>query len=285
MTLLKKNLQYLFLLTALLTIFSCSSDDENEQEAAPADISGTYTGWTKGTFSYSPTGIVTASEKAVISSNGDGTVRIALTSATWGEITVSNATMTESGETITLAGDGTTLMGHQGSEPKEYACSLTGTVNKDKSGLKLTILCPSVMGGTTIAFNEGDAPAAELLAGTYNGWTKAVFTYNPAGMTTDGEKVTLTANEDGTIDVSYVSETWGEVTVTGLSISKDGNSYKFAGEGTTQMGMNGNIKEYACLVEGTISSDKQTYTITFSVPAVMGGLNITFTQGSAPVEE
>lgn len=284
MTSLRSNLKYLFMLMAAVTLFSCSSDDDDNRTPAWNDIAGSYNGWTRGTFSYSPTGIATDNEAVSLTLNSDGTMAVKLTSATWGETTVASAAVTESGDSYMLAGDGVTKMGHQGAEAKEYACALTGTVSKDKKSVALSISCPSVMGGTTIVFANGSAPASELLAGTYEGWTKAVFTYNPAGMTTDGEKVSLTANEDGTINVSFNSESWGEATFSNLSVSKDGDSYKFSGEGTTKMGMNGNVKEYACLVEGTISSDKKSYTIVFTAPAVMGGLTITFCEGSAPTE-
>lgn len=57
------------------------------------------------------------------------------------------------------------------------------------------------------------------------------------------------------------------------------------GDGTTKMGMNGNMKDYDCHFEGSIDPEKVSPTFTFSVPAVMGGLSIVFLTGDMPATE
>lgn len=284
MTVLKKHFQYLFFLTVLATIFSCSDDEDNTPEWN--NISGSYSGWTKGEFSYSSTGIVTEDETVVIKVNTDGTVDLSLTSNTWGETTVTGATVASGSSSFTISGTSVTKMGHSGTEAKEYEGTVSGTVSKDKSSMTLTVSCPSVMGGTTITFTNGSAPISELLVGTYSGYTKAVFTYSPSGIYTDDESVTITANDDGTVNVSYTSETWGTATIESIVVTKDNDNYVLAEtEGKIVMtGMSGTSSEYACLASGTVSTDKDTYDIVFSVPSVMGGTTITFANGSAPTE-
>jgi len=51
------------------------------------------------------------------------------------------------------------------------------------------------------------------------------------------------------------------------------------------MGMNGNIQEYACRFAGTVDAAKENPEFTFTVPAVMGGLTISFINGEMPGEK
>lgn len=51
------------------------------------------------------------------------------------------------------------------------------------------------------------------------------------------------------------------------------------------MSMGTNAKEYDCTLSGTLSADKTTYSVTFNLPAVMGGLTIAFAEGEAPAAE
>ena len=41
-------------------------------------------------------------------------------------------------------------------------------------------------------------------------------------------------------------------------------------------------KEYACTLKGTISTTKKAAELTFTAPAVMGGLNMVFKLGTPP---
>ncbi len=137
----------------------------------------------------------------------------------------------------------------------------------------------------TACSNE-DEPTPNLvqdLAGTYKGYTVADFKYTTIPMTTADESVSLTANTDGTGNVSFTSGQWGTFTVSNAVIALKNDTYTIEGSGKTVMGMDpASQKEYDCTLEGNISKDKQTVSILFNVPSVMGGLEVTFTLGDAP---
>lgn len=131
---------------------------------------------------------------------------------------------------------------------------------------------------------DNEETAAQLIAGSYSGWSKFVFTYMPAGMSYDNQTIVLAANEDGTVKLIYTSDDLGSCELANVAVSEDGTDYKLAGEGVFLMGMSGTPKEYDCTFEGTVSGDKETYSFVFTIPAVMGGSTITFQNGTAPSE-
>lgn len=169
---LRTKIQYLFLLMAAVTLFSCSSDDDENENViedngtAPAgyawaDMAGSYAGWTSASFAYSPDPMVADGEKLDITVNEDGTADITLTSSQWGGMTVSSATVREADGTFALNGEGTAVLGMAGREPKEYACIVSGTFARDLKSCAVVFTLPAVMGGLNITFTNGSAPGAE----------------------------------------------------------------------------------------------------------------------------
>ncbi len=131
--------------------------------------------------------------------------------------------------------------------------------------------------------DEPDVNHAQDIAGKYEGYSVSEFQYTAIPITTPSENISITANENGTGTLSFESVTWGKFTIPTAEVTLTGNEYKIAGSGKTVMGMDpASQKEYDCTITGTISKDKKTVSILFEVPAVMGGLKITFTQGEAP---
>ena len=132
--------------------------------------------------------------------------------------------------------------------------------------------------------NDDNTPDyATLAAGTYQGYTKAVAQYFPNGQFADDQSVTIKANEDQTVNVAYISTTFGTFTIENATVSFANDSYTIKGEGKTVMGMEGqSSKEYACELSATIDKAKTNPSFVFTVPAVMGGLTITFAPGNAP---
>lgn len=276
-----KKLGILMLMLAVFTTFSCSNDDDNTP--AWESLAGEYTGWTSGAFKYSATPMATDNEKLAIAVS-EGKMSVQLTSNQWGTATVSDVTIVEQGNDYKLSGTGSATLGMHGSEAKAYDCTMEGTVSKDKKTVNVTFTYPAVMGGTTITFTLGEAPAAKLLAGSYSGWTKGDCQYFK-NRTQDRETVAISANDDGTVDVKLTSQMWGETTIAGVTAEKTADGFSLSGSGKFTMGMNGTQSEYDCTLTGTLSADKETYSITFTLPAVMGGLTIAFAQGEAPSEE
>lgn len=130
--------------------------------------------------------------------------------------------------------------------------------------------------GTTVS-------ASKEVAGSYTGYSLAKFQYSPQPMVTDGETVVLQETADGTVSVSYTSSKWGEFSVPAAKASGSDGIYVVMGEGTVVMGMSEDSKkEYLCSLNGTVNKTDGKSGFVFSVPAVMGGLNIEFYTGDMP---
>ena len=267
---------------ALLTA-SCSDDDNNENESInPAvNIAGTYAGYSEAAFQYTDTPLVSADESLTIQTDADNTTAtITYTSSSFGEFTISGTKVTYASGTYTLSGEGSTMMGMSGNV-SEYECTLKGTLNEAKNEGAFTFNVPAVMGGMNITFTLGEIPVSKLLAGSYEGWTEASCAYFEGMQATD-QTLSLTANADDTFTLAYTSDSWGEFSFESLSVTSANGIYTLSGKGVTMMGMDGNVSEYPCTVTGSIDANKENVSFTFTVPGVMGGLTITFTQGEAP---
>lgn len=273
------------LLLASLMLFaatSCSNNDDPSSEELTT-LSGDYKGWSSSSFIYTQTPIVTPDQTVNISVTADGKATITYNSDTWGKTTITDASVVLQNGTYTISGQGTSSMAMGNQDPKDYECTLTGTISQDKKTVNLTFTLPAVMGGTTITFTLGEAPAEKVVAGSYDGYVSAKFQYTPNPIITDGEKVAITANEDGTVKVVYTSNDWGTTTIEKATVTRDGDNYKLEGTGKSLMAMgNQDPQEYDCTFSGTISKDKETADIVFTLPAVMGGTTITFALGEAP---
>lgn len=267
---------------ALLTA-SCSDDDNNGNESInPAvNVAGTYAGYSEAAFQYTDTPLVSADESLTIQTDADNTnATITYTSSSFGEFTISGTEVTYANGTYTLSGEGSTMMGMSGNI-SEYECTLKGTLNEAKNEGTFTFNVPAVMGGMNITFILGEVPVSKLLAGSYEGWTEASCAYFEGMQATD-QTLSLTANADDTFTLAYTSDSWGEFSFENLSVTSANGIYTLSGEGVTMMGMDGNVSEYPCTVTGSINANKENVSFTFTVPGVMGGLTITFTQGEAP---
>lgn len=267
---------------ALLTA-SCSDDDNNGNESInPAvNVAGTYAGYSEAAFQYTDTPLVSADESLTIQTDADNTTAtITYTSSSFGEFTISGTEVTYANGTYTLSGEGSTMMGMSGNI-SEYECTLKGTLNEAKNEGTFTFNVPAVMGGMNITFILGEVPVSKLLAGSYKGWTEASCAYFEGMQATD-QTLSLTANADDTFTLAYTSDSWGEFSFESLSVTSANGIYTLSGEGVTMMGMDGNVSEYPCTVTGSINANKENVSFTFTVPGVMGGLTITFTQGEAP---
>jgi len=285
---LKKTFSYLFMLTALVTSFASCSSDDDEPEIKAADLAaGTYTGWAKGDCNYFSDYLgddYTAS--ATLTANTDGTATLAFTSTTWNDLTLSSVTVSQSGDCYAIAGSGKYAMSGMSGTTSEYDCEMSGTISSDKQTFNIKISVPGVMGGLTITLQNGEPTAAIKLAGSYSGTSTMVMKYAPDGIGYAGQTMTLTANEDGTINLSYKFVTTGDdgtetemgnITLNNIELTESESGYTFTASGATfKMGMSGTLSEYPCDVTGTISADKKTYSVAYSIPGVMGGTTVTF---------
>ena len=124
------------------------------------------------------------------------------------------------------------------------------------------------------------APTVKDIAGTYSGYTLASCAYFQ-DRCTDGETLTVEANEDGTAKVMLKSATFGEFEIANAQMTGNDGVYMLSGNGQTQMGMDGNVSSYDCSFTASIRSLEDAE-MQFSVPAVMGGLTLVFKTGKTP---
>ena len=268
----------LMMLSAAVFMMAC---DKDENGSKTVDFAGSYNGYTLASCNYFQN-MISADETVVITENTDGTATVSFTSATWGEFTITDAQASISGNVCSLSGSGQTQMGMGGST-SAYDCTFTAEI-KSQTDARMEFSIPAVMGGMTLTFQTGDAPADLLLAGTYEGYTDADCAMFQDRYT-DGESVKLTANGDGSVKVVFESASWGTFTVESATATKEGEEYVFTGSGSVAMGMGESTSNYDFTLSGRTNAAKDDFSIAFNVPAVMGGLTITLLPGTAPATE
>lgn len=268
----------LLMLSAAVFMMAC---DKEENGSKTVDFAGSYNGYTLASCTYFQN-MISSDETVVITENTDGTASVSFTSATWGTFTITDAQASVSGDVCSLSGSGQTQMGMGGST-SAYDCTFTAEI-KSQTDARMEFSIPAVMGGMTLTFQTGTAPADLLLAGTYEGYTDADCSYFQDRYT-DGESVTLTANGNGSLKVVFESASWGTFTVESDTAAKEGEAYLFTGSGSVAMGMGGSTSNYDFTLNGRSNAAKDDFSIAFNVPAVMGGLTITLLPGTAPTTE
>lgn len=146
---------------------------------------------------------------------------------------------------------------------------------------KLLFALPLLAIAAVSCSDDKDEPAgaAAQAAGTYEGYTEAGSTYF-SGMLATNQKVVITETASDKVAVKYVSDSWGTFNIADVAVSQSGNTCTLSGTGTAEMGMGGNINSYDCTFSGKVAGG--TGEFTFTLPAVMGGLTINFTQGEIP---
>ena len=257
----------LMMLSAAVFMMAC---DKDENGSKTVDFAGSYNGYTLANCNYFQNRI-SPDETVVITKNTDGTASVSFTSATWGTFTITDAQASISGNVCSLSGNGQTQMGMGGST-SAYDCTFSAEI-KSQTDARMEFTVPAVMGGMTLTFQTGEAPADLLLAGAYKGYTDADCTMFQ-NRYTDDENVKLTANGDGSVKVVFESASWGTFTVESATATKEGEEYVFTGSGSVAMGMGGSTSNYDFTLSGRSNAAKDDFSIAFNVPAVMGGLTI-----------
>lgn len=261
-----------------LCAVACSDSEETPKVA---DIAATYNGYSLASCTYFQNSC-SVDESIVITENTDGSALVTFSSDTWGTFTINNAQMSENAGVYTLTGDGQTKMG-MGDKKSAYDCTCSAVI-KSKTDAQITFNVAGVMGGLTLDFFTGKAPAHLLLAGTYKGYSDADCSYFQDRYT-DDESLNMTANEDGTLAVVFESATWCTFSVASATISETADGYLLNGTGRVSMGMGNVTSDYDFTMEASIDASKENYSFSFNVPAVMGGLTLTLASGTAPATE
>lgn len=266
---------------------ACETDGPNNTSTPTVtDVAGTYVGYSLTSFAYA-SNLLSQNDSIRVVANTDGTATVTLTSQTWGTTTIPNAAMTLAANgTRILKGSGTAVMaGHGSGTASEYPATLDTASISSLSDAQFSFTVPAVMGGTHINFTTGQPSAKRIVAGTYSGFTAASFQYVTTPMYADNQRVGVTLGDGDTLTVTLVSETWGTFTARNAAVAEANGTYTITGEGQVAMSMHGNsnaANTYAFTLTATTNAAKTDYTFTWSIPAVMGGVTLVLTPGTAP---
>ena len=96
-----------------------------------------------------------------------------------------------------------------GGAVEEYDATMSGSMTE----IKISI--PSLMGGTDITWHYAKASAASKVAGNYTGTTSLKISLVPGSFTSATVEYKVTANEDGSINVTASEEKYTGVTMVG----------------------------------------------------------------------
>ena len=160
--------------------------------------------------------------------------------------------------------------------------------------LKLSLLLVAALGLFSCEKeNENDniktADWAKEIAGTYYGYSAVAFQYVTIPIEKGDETLVITAESENTVTVTFESTTTNTpvFTIKGATVEYDNgrSGYMIQGTGTAVMGHAGNDeKTYDTTLSGIVMKNG-TSKLAFSCPAVMGGMTVTFTEGSLPQSE
>ncbi len=128
--------------------------------------------------------------------------------------------------------------------------------------------------------NDDDTNLAKEIAGIYNGYSIGECNMFSDYLLGDKSSATITANEDGTINLAYKSGS-GDFTLNNLKLS----SKSFSGSGEVAMSMgSGTGSSYDYTLEGSVNESKVlTLKADVDIPAPMGKMEIVFVQGETPI--
>lgn len=234
--------------------------------------SGSHRGYTETLFAYITTPMCDAYDTLTVAIAGADVFDITYTNATWGDYVVDSAVVVANEDgTYTVTGVGTATMAAHG-VANDYYCELSATVSAEGVFSEATFYMESVMGGTSVVFFEGSAPAYAI-AGSYIGDLTGVFAYGT--LSTEGDTVVVDWEDTVTATVELNDTTWGYFLVEGAEVSETDSTYVLTGSGSVAMDNHaGGVSDYAFDFSGTISSDLSTYTFVYTLE-IMGGLTIT----------
>ena len=265
----------LIMMAVVLLMTACSSDDD--ENLNPADVTGTYSGYTVGKHGYATIPATTPGESLSIQANENGSGSISFESIDWGKFTISDATVSIVNNAYVIKGSGKTVMAMGAAEPKEYACSIEGTISKDKKEVSLEFSVPTVMQGLTVTFILGDAPLNMVIANVYTGDLNMKVMNADQG-TTEDVKVTVKAQENGKAEVTLGKFGEGamgfteDIVITDVEVSLKDGVYTIKREG----------------ISAPSSTASGPITVTGSMEGIIedGDANIVFTlrPGSMPMD-
>ncbi len=262
-----------------LMMTSCDpkDDDNTGSSATPVDVTkvvGEYQGYTLANSNYFQDNF-TPNESVSITKNEDNTVKVVLTSNTWGASTIDVAKVTYDGSRYTVNGNGTCVMMGMGGSERTYDCSLTSDI-ASTADATFSVSLPALMGGTTIVFKPGRGSTGYYVADNYRG---------DIAVSVSGENY-LTLND--TV-VKLKGETGDKVSITIPEVGVPMGSQTITIPTTTFQGISVTTTDYTNFiipeqqVSITVGTTNFSGTLTGSVTDGVLALTYNLTPGSMPM--
>lgn len=210
------------------TLVSCSSDDDNTDNAEQAKaIAGTYKGYSIGESRMFSDYLMGSDATATITANTDGTINLVYKSGS-GDFTLNNLTISSK----SFKGEGEVALAMGGATQNKYEYTLEGSVD-DSKVLTLKVNVPVPMGGIDIDFIQGETPVGYLIASNYQYNTDLSISVRGTsyGSTQDCNAVIKRAAEN-TVDITLNgfdqlsggdSMNLGNFTIKGVNVTAETN--------------------------------------------------------------
>lgn len=238
-----------------------------------------------------------------IAANADGeTLDVTYASDTWGTYALEGLTVSDDGNGyFVIEGSGTVDIAYGSYSFTDQAYTLEASINSDATEYTFTYTVEiDMLGTTTLVYTylaeeddeeeeeiDGEITDGSVLAGTYTGALEgslaASATTLPYGPY-DSQEVIITANDDGTINITYDAYDdydstandgtgsgydWGDYEMTNVDVYllSDG-SYYFVDDGSTAISYSSYAKDYDIdyTFKGSIVSESDfTFSISFNV--------------------
>ncbi|MCI7070664.1 MAG: calycin-like domain-containing protein [Bacteroides pyogenes] len=186
----------IMMLTLLSAAVGCSSNDDPVDDSQAKAMAGTYKGYSVGESKMFSDYLMGASATAEITANPNGTINLNYKSGA-GDF-VLNGLEIKSGK---FKGEGEVTMSMGGGPGKKYPYAIEG--GKEGKALSMKATIPSVMGGLTISFVEGEAPVNYHAAGTYQHNTELRIKIGGAAFdkSTDKGKLIVKRGKENTVSL------------------------------------------------------------------------------------
>lgn len=268
------------------TLVSCSSDDDNTDNAEQAKaMAGTYKGYSIGESKMFTDYLMGSDASATITANTDGTLNLVYKSGS-GDFTLNNLAVTSK----SFEGEGQVALAMGGTSSNSYDYTLEGSVN-DSKVLTIKVNVPAVMGGMDINFIQGDIPLGYLVASNYQYDANLALNVGQSsfGSTQDCNAV-IKRGVENTVDITLKgfanlsdggSMNLGDFTISGVNVAAGENGSYSLNLGAFESEA-GEMPISGTSLEGTITADgTASITVNFKpgsmpmdITAVFTGSNI-----------
>lgn len=297
----KENIFLTILAFAFSSLFFTScSDDDKDSKVIVDSLTEIFKdgiklpGQSSVMHSYITQPMIHVDDTVTITAISEKTVDISYHSSMWGDVTFHEVTISLVNDRFVLASSEgiastITMTNPQTGVTNDYAAVLTSaSLKKDASDYTLVIQMPSVMKGTTITFEKTTVATRFLNPVKLPG--HSTVKHGPASMVHYEDTVTVSLSSENSINVTYHSSQWGDVTFHDVPVTLVNDRFDMTSSQTIESTItitnphSGVSADYtAVLTSASIKKDMSDYAIVINIPAA-NNTCITFEEGAVAPE-